>query len=46
MFHLFRKIVLKVKEKVPYKYEKSAVTRGCLNAANPSKRAACPEKGR
>ena len=38
MFHLFRKIV-------PYKWEKSAVCRGCPNAANASKVAARPEKG-
>ena len=38
------KIVLKVKY-IQYKWEKSAVSRGCSNAANTSKRAARPEKG-
>ena len=32
-------------DKVPYKWEKSAVSRGCPNAANTSKRAALLEKG-
>ena len=32
-------------DKVTYKWEKSAVSRECLNAANTSKRAARPEKG-
>ena len=32
------------KDKVPYKWEKSTVSRGCPNAANTSKHAARPEK--